>query len=166
MVKGTISLLSNVSGGTISALSGVAGAAGRGVARLSGGDTAFSKRREDLMKRPKSTLAAFFRPIQDIENGLYGGFIGLIKVPYNSAKRKGIYGLTTGIPLGLMGVVAKPVLGVLDAVSHVTESLGDAVNNLAKETQAPLRRRRLSNLFGYCVAAMFVYFFSASHLMF
>lgn len=148
VVKGTMSLVSNVSGGTIITLSTFTRAAGRVVARMSGGDSAFIKRREELMKRPKSVLAAVTRPIKDVENGIYGGLIGLIKVPYNGAKRNGVYGFVSGIPMGLLGVVAKPVVGVLDAVSHVTESMGDAVSVLAKESQAPLRRRRLSNLFG------------------
>jgi vacuolar protein sorting-associated protein 13A/C len=149
VVKGTMSLVSNVSGGTIGTLSTFTKAAGRAVARLSGGDSAFSKRREELMRHPKSVAAAVTRPIRDIENGIYGGLIGLIKVPYNGARRSGVYGFVTGEPVGVVGVVAKPVVGLLDAVSHITESLGDAVNVLTKETHAPLRRRRLSNLFGY-----------------
>jgi hypothetical protein len=121
---------------------------GRAVARLGTGDSAFLKRREELMKHPKSITAAFTRPFRDIENGLYGGIIGLVKVPYNSAKRDGAYGLVTGIPMGIVGLAAKPIVGVLDAVSHTTESMGDAVKVLTKETQVPLRRRRLSNIFG------------------
>lgn len=155
VMKGTMSLVTNVSGGTIITLSTFTRAAGRVVARMSGGDSAFIKRREDLMKRPKSAFDAVTRPIKDIENGIYGGLIGLIKVPYNGAKRNGVYGFAAGVPMGLLGVVAKPVVGVLDAVSHVTESMGDAVNTLVKETQAPLRRRRLSNLFG-CVHSFFI----------
>lgn len=150
VVKGTLSLVSNVSEGTIGTLSTITRAAGRGVARLSGGDSSFLKRREELMKRPKSLLGALTRPLRDIENGLFGGLIGIVKVPYNGAKRSGMYGFAAGVPIALVGLVAKPIVGVLDAVSHMTESLGDGVQVLAKETQPPLRRRRLSNLFG-CV---------------
>ena len=55
----------------------------------------------------------------DIGNGIYCGSVGLIRVPYNHIKKQGWRdGLVHGIPMALFGVLAKPIVGALDAATH------------------------------------------------
>lgn len=75
--------------------------------------------------------------------------VGLVKVPYNEMRKYGSSGAVSGISKGVAGLATKPIVGVLDAVTHT----GDAVREVFKTTNKskklqPLYRVRLSALFG------------------
>lgn len=73
------------------------------------------------------------RPMQDIVFGFGFGVTGVITEPYRGAKKDGVVGFAKGASIGLIGVFVKPVVGLADAFSHVTES----VHDIAKSVVSP-----------------------------
>jgi len=74
--------------------------------------------------RPKGVkrfLSPFTRPVQDIVAGVLFGAKGLFIEPYKGLK--GNIGLGKGIGIGVVGLVAKPLVGIFDAFAHVFESV-------------------------------------------
>lgn len=147
VVKGTVSLLVNTSDGFIGTATTMTRSFGKGIAALSM-DKAFLRNREALQRHPNGIVATITRPAKDIANGFYCGVIGIVRVPYHSVKTHGCAGLLPGIAKGLAGVPAKPVVGVLDALTHSGDALRDLVKELAREPGEPAFRRSLCNLFG------------------
>ena len=119
VVKGTLSLVSNTAEGVLGTGTTITRSFGRGAAKLSM-DQTFIMEREKL-HRPVQTLTEYgMRPFQDITNGVYCGVTGLVTVPYQSwrMKNKTVYGLTSSVAKGVAGVALKPLVGVLDAMTH------------------------------------------------
>jgi hypothetical protein len=63
-----------------------------------------------------------------VGNGLYCGVVGLVRVPILGAQRNGAIGFASGVVKGAAGLISKPVVGVLDAVTHC----GDNVTGVMK----------------------------------
>lgn len=120
---------------------------GRGVAILAM-DDAFLQNREKLNKHPKDALGFVLRPVQDIGNGIYCGVVGIVRVPYVETKRHGLVGFVSGLGKGLAGVATKPIVGILDSVTHVVEGCRYAVKSIRTNIRTPAERRRYCSVFG------------------
>lgn len=148
VVKGAISIVSNTTDGFIGTGTTITRSVGRSVAQLTM-DPAFIRSRETLQRAPIGVMEAFKRPFKDVGNGFYYGVVGLVKVPYNNTKRFGATGLVSGVAQGLAGLGTKPVVGVLDAITHTGDAFRAVVKASTRDTRnKPLYRLRLSNLFG------------------
>jgi hypothetical protein len=55
--------------------------------------------------------------------GLFKGVTGIVMDPLKGAKRDGVTGFAKGVGTGILGVVAKPVAGVIDLASDTLEGL-------------------------------------------
>ena len=91
----------------------------------------------------------FTRPIIDLIRGVVLGTTGLVVTPIKRARKDGLPGLARGVGVGAVGVLAKPVVGILDAISHFSGSIHDvakSVNVLDKRYQ-PASRLRLPYAF-------------------
>jgi len=78
--------------------------------------------------RPKGcdlAMSAFAKPMQDIFAGLAFATSGLIVEPIRGAQQQGIVGFTRGFGIGAIGLVSKPIVGVFDALAHLTETIQD-----------------------------------------
>lgn len=90
------------------------------------------------------------RPLGDIFLGVAMGASGLIISPYKGLKNGGGVGFLRGIAIGTAGVVAKPLVGVLDAFTHFSATAYDvakSVNVLERRFQ-PALKLRLPYTFG------------------
>eukprot|EP00605_Chrysophyceae_sp_TOSAG23-4_P000166 GSChrysophyteH1.ASY1.ANO1.190.1 assembled CDS len=148
VMKGTLSLLGNTAEGVISTGINVTRSFGRGVSKLSM-DQTFTVSREHLNRPPRSLGAASVRPFNDIVNGIYCGIAGVFKVPYTAWRRVGtLSSVGSAFAQGVAGLGAKPVVGVLDAITHSGEALRDTVRVITREQMNPVHRVRFSNQFG------------------
>jgi len=158
-VRGSLSLVSNSASGVLGLASKLSGSAGNLAAILSMDEKFQRKHKEDLIgyahtRRTfgsRNILYMTSRPIKDILKGVTLAATGVITEPYRGAKKRGLIGFTKGVGIGTIGVVAKPLVGVLDAFSHATDSIqhiAKSVNLLDKKTIL-LQKRRLSYVFGY-----------------
>lgn len=99
------------------------------------------------------------RTITDVGDGLlegagaFGtsilrGFRGLVEKPMQGAKQSGVEGAMKGIAKGLVGVVANPVSGALDALSATAEGFDASLSSKARESMINMQRRRLPRVVG------------------
>ena len=146
-VKGGVSLLSNTADGVIATATTMTRSVGKGLAALTMDDI-FLRNREKLNKNPELLLDLVSRPFKDIGNGVYCGVVGIFRVPYNGAVKNGPIGFVTGIAGGVAGIAAKPVVGILDAVTHTGEGCRHLIKSINRKMGAPTKRRRYSNVFG------------------
>ena len=162
VAQGTLSLVSHSTSGFFGALAKFSAVAGQIVATLSL-DKDFrdwhrdkvvveitNLNREWKRRGVQSVGQMLTRPIVDIFLGITDGISGVIISPVKGYQRNGKVGLTKGIALGGIGLVAKPSVGVLDALAHFTASIHDiakSVNILDRRLQ-PALRLRLPYTFG------------------
>jgi hypothetical protein len=95
-------------------------------------------------------LSSVARPLQDVVAGLMFAVSGVFVEPYKGAQLKGFAGLSKGIGIGTIGLVAKPLVGVFDAFAHVSESIHDVARsaNILDKKSTCIRRMRLPYVFG------------------
>jgi hypothetical protein len=90
------------------------------------------------------------RPVHDIVFGVLSASTGLLTEPYRGARKNGIVGFTRGVGVGVLGLVVKPVVGLFDAISHLTGSMDDIARsvNLLDVKFKPIERYRHPYYFG------------------
>lgn len=148
----TLSLVRNF--GVIGGASKVLGILSAGVAKLAGDRRASGALGQEDAP-PQQTPQ---RSITDVGDGLlegagaFGssllrGFKGLVEKPMQGAKQSGVEGAFRGMAKGLVGVVATPVSGALDALSATAEGF-DASFGKSKEELLVVERRRLPRVIG------------------
>jgi hypothetical protein len=145
VVKGTSSLVSNTTSGFLGIAGRISSSVGQGVLFTLSKDNRFMQSRERLAKERGDI---YTRPVRDFFHGIFHGVTGIIVDPYYGARRGGCRGCVLGLGQGVIGVVAKPVVGVLDAVAHTSEGFRDLalVISLDKRLR-PLNRRRYPHTF-------------------
>lgn len=94
--------------------------------------------------------SAIARPVQDIVVGVYFATSGIIVEPYIGARNEGFNGLARGLLIGGLGIVTKPIVGILDAFAHVSGSINDAARsiNFFDKKIKTLSKRRYPYTFG------------------
>jgi hypothetical protein len=162
VAQGTLSFVSHGTSGFFGTLAKVAAAAGQGVAVLSL-DHDFRDWHHNTVvvettnlnrvwKRRglKSVRQMLTQPLVDILGGIAYGIFGAILSPYKGYKRHGKHGIARGVVVGTAGLIARPVVGIIDSFAHFTASIHDiakSVNILDKRLQ-PALRLRLPHTFG------------------
>lgn len=147
VMKGAVSLASNTADGIIGTTTVMTRSVGRGIAYFAQDDT-FLANRERLNQFPDSACGVIARPFRDIGNGIFCGIVGVVRLPYHDLKKFGPSGLLTGLGKGIAGLGAKPVIGVLDAVTHTGEGIRAAVKSIRKSKNVAIQRIRFPTLFG------------------
>ena len=94
--------------------------------------------------------SAIARPVQDIVVGIYFATSGIIVEPYIGARTEGFNGLARGLLVGGLGIVTKPIVGILDAFAHVSGSINDAARsiNFFDKKMKTVSKRRYPYTFG------------------
>ena len=77
------------------------------------------------------------------------GTTGLVLSPIKEVRKDGLSGLARGVAIGAIGVLTKPTVGLLDALSHFTGSIHDVAKsvNVLDKRYEPARRLRLPYTF-------------------
>jgi hypothetical protein len=162
VAQGALSLLSHSASGFFGFATKVSAAAGQAVATLSFDREFRSWHRDKVVteatnlnrewkKRGVQSIGAMVtRPFGDILLGVTTGVSGIVISPYKGYQRGGKIGFLKGVAIGTVGVVAKPTVGLLDALAHFSASVHDiakSVNVLDKRYQ-PALKLRLPYTFG------------------
>ena len=161
VLKGTLSLVSNSASGIFGFLSNVGATVGHTATmltldehfqRLHSEQKAAQQRHYDRWKKKGfgHVTLMISRPVHDIVFGVISASTGLVTEPYRGAKNDGIIGFTKGTAIGVIGVVVKPIVGLSDAFSHLTESVHDIAKsvNFMDAQFKPVEKFRLPYVFG------------------
>ena len=147
VVKGAVSLASNTADGIIGTTTVMTRSVGKGISYFAR-DELFLANREKLQRQPENMSEIVLRPFQDVGNGLYCGVIGIVRLPYQDVKKFGFPGLFTGLGKGIAGLGAKPIIGVLDAVTHTGDGLRYFMKSLNPRQTNLFNRQRYPSIFG------------------
>lgn len=89
-------------------------------------DQRYNEKRVKIQKRHKNK---FFQGIYSLGYGLKDGLRGIVTQPVQHFKSQGPRGLLEGTIKGIMGVVFKPITGVVDLGSGIAYSFKDLLKN-------------------------------------
>lgn len=148
VVKGAVSLVTSTTDGMIGTATKMTRGVGKFMTSLSA-DVSFKVQRQKLQKLPQSFAGAVNRPVKDMYYGVVFGITGLVREPLNSLKKYGtMQSLVVGMGRGALGLVGKPIVGVLDASTHVGDSIRETVRKAALKYETQNRRRKCKNPVG------------------
>ena len=142
--KGGLSLVRKTVSGLTGTFSKITGSLGKGLSAATF-DPAFQqqRRRSQARNKPKHAVGGVTTGTTQLLSGLTSGITGLVEKPMEGAKEAGIGGFFRGVGVGLMGVVTKPIVGVIDLTTSLTEgikSTADEADESAELAQIRLPR--------------------------
>ncbi|CAI6006663.1 unnamed protein product, partial [Closterium sp. NIES-64] len=144
-VKGTVSLMKHSSYGVLHSISSLAGGIGSGFAKLTFDDSYIQR----FSQRPEGTSQQVLRGAQDVGLGFVGAVTGLVLQPLEGARREGAVGAVKGVGKGVVGLVTKPLSGLLGFASTLTESAGTGIRAIGGDvSRRTVPRIRLPSTFG------------------
>ncbi|CDW52391.1 Vacuolar protein sorting associated protein 13A [Trichuris trichiura] len=128
LVVGVRSLFGHALGGTAGAVSRITGTLGKGIAALTM-DADYQKRRQEMMnKRPADLTSGIARGGTGAIMGVVDGVTGVFVKPIEGAREEGAIGFAKGLGKGLIGMVTRPVSGVVDFASSSLEAVKKYTN--------------------------------------
>lgn len=160
--KGTVSFLSHSASGIFGLTARLLSQAGQGMALMSF-DSEYRQWHRDRVVNEATNLERawkrrgmptaeeiFLRPVADIVLGFTLGVSGVVMSPYRGARKSGVKGLVVGTGKGVAGLVTKPIVGVLDAMTHGSQSFHDIAKtaNFLERRYQPVLKLRLPHVFG------------------
>lgn len=130
-------LVMNVTHGISNSAAKVTDALGDGLGRVLIMDEAHEETRQRIRKVTGS--GHLVAGIKGFGFGLIDGATGLFRHVYEGATQDGVQGALSGVGRGLVGIVAKPVVGVLDLAGEAARAVRDSSRGASRA--APGRRR-------------------------
>ncbi|XP_071548119.1 LOW QUALITY PROTEIN: intermembrane lipid transfer protein VPS13A-like [Panulirus ornatus] len=127
IARGAQSLMGHVVGGTANSLSLISSALGNTVALLSF-DQEYRKKRERRLGMHTSFPRTFLRAGHTFVMGVVLGLSGVVVKPVAGAQQDGVEGFFRGLGRGIMGLITKPALGVIDSVAMACDGIRRAVD--------------------------------------
>ncbi|XP_063952525.1 intermembrane lipid transfer protein VPS13A-like isoform X3 [Lytechinus pictus] len=134
---GMRSLFGHAVGGAAGAVSRITGTLGKGLAALTMDEDYKKKRQQAINQRPATFQEGLARGGKGLVMGFYEGVSGVVKNPFEGAKKEGAKGFFKGVGKGLAGVVAKPTGGIIDFASGTFEGIRRVV-----ESEVEIRKLR------------------------
>eukprot|EP01012_Entosiphon_sulcatum_P033873 TRINITY_DN428_c0_g1_i2.p1 TRINITY_DN428_c0_g1~~TRINITY_DN428_c0_g1_i2.p1 ORF type:complete len:2501 (+),score=328.37 TRINITY_DN428_c0_g1_i2:171-7673(+) len=141
--KGTLSLAKNSVYGISNAISGITSSAGKGLANLSGDDEYIRERRKMMRKKPKHLGEGLLEGAEALGRGLYGGITGVVMRPMEGAREGGALGFMKGAGKGVVGLVVKPVTGLVDLAAKATQGLRNTTTMFDQSNRLRVRPPRV-----------------------
>ncbi|XP_030829188.1 vacuolar protein sorting-associated protein 13C isoform X3 [Strongylocentrotus purpuratus] len=126
---GMRSLFGHAVGGAAGAVSRITGTLGKGLAALTMDEDYKRKRQQAINQRPATFQEGLARGGKGLVMGFYEGVSGVVKNPFEGAKKEGAKGFFKGVGKGLAGVVAKPTGGIIDFASGTFEGIRRVVES-------------------------------------
>lgn len=131
-------LVMNVTHGLSNSAAKVTDALGDGLGRVLIMDEAHEEARQRI-RRAGGGGSHLVAGIKGLGFGLLDGATGLFRHVYEGASNDGVQGAFAGVGRGLVGMVAKPVVGVLDFAGETARAVRDSSRGSTRQT--PVRKR-------------------------
>jgi vacuolar protein sorting-associated protein 13A/C len=138
VAKGASSLVRKTVFGLSDTFSKVAGSIGKGVAVMTLDAKYQETRRRDSRNRPEHVVDGVASGAVSLFKGVTSGVSGIIEQPFKGAQESGVGGFFAGLGKGLVGAVTKPVVGIVDMATNITDGIKGSTNN-----DKVLQRQRL-----------------------
>ncbi|TIB10448.1 hypothetical protein E3P92_03204 [Wallemia ichthyophaga] len=124
IARGATSFVKKTVFGVTDSMSKVTGSIGKGLSAITL-DQEYQSRRRMAQRRnkPKHALYGVAAGANAFAVSIASGFEGLALKPIEGAQRSGTGGFFKGVGRGIVGAVTKPVIGVFDLASNVSEGI-------------------------------------------
>lgn len=124
LARGTASFVKKTVFGFSDSFSKITDSLGKGLAEVTMDRSFIDRRRLSKSRnRPKHALYGVANGANSLGSSMASGFAGVLTQPIEGAERDGVGGFFSGLGKGLVGVVAKPMVGAFDLVSNVAEGI-------------------------------------------
>lgn len=143
LVRGGGSLVRHGVYGVSDTLGALAGALNRGLARATLDDSALETAARAARQRPRNVFEGILLGGKEAAEGIAGGVSGLVTQPIEGAVEDGLSGALTGIGKGVLGLFARPAMGLAGAASRVMQGVRNtAASGDSEATLEHIRPRR------------------------
>jgi vacuolar protein sorting-associated protein 13A/C len=142
--RGGSSLGKNTVFGVFNSVSSITGSLSQGLATLSSDQSYLRARSEQQYSdRPQGALEGFMSGVSNVGDGFLSGVAGIFEAPAKGAHKAGMRGFVKGLGQGVAGLVLKPMTGLFDGVSKLSEGIkNSAASDLGLFVQ-PVRPARM-----------------------
>ncbi|GAB5369232.1 hypothetical protein AAMO2058_001387800 [Amorphochlora amoebiformis] len=144
LAKGSSALIESAITSAFGAAGMVTGSLSKGLAVLSMDDEFIKQNKQSNKTKPKHLGEGLLAGAKSVGMGVFGGVSGIFVDPIKGAKKDGVEGFFKGVGKGLLGVVAKPTAGVVNATSQALKSVGNTatfvLGRLGKQKKARFPR--------------------------
>jgi len=124
IARGAGSFVKKTVFGVSDSVSKVTGSIGKGLSAVTLDQEFQTKRQTQLRRnRPRHALYGVSAGASSLVSSVASGFEGLARKPFEGAEAEGAAGFFKGFGKGIVGVVTKPVVGLFDFASNVTEGI-------------------------------------------
>mmetsp|Transcript_28861 Transcript_28861/g.26176 ORF Transcript_28861/g.26176 Transcript_28861/m.26176 type:complete len:274 (+) Transcript_28861:4021-4842(+) len=144
IIAGAGSFVGKTVGATFNSLHSITDSFANGLSSLTGDKEYMEKREKANRKENKNVLTGSVKAVESIGKGIFNGLTGVIEKPIEGGMQGGFKGFMKGIYKGTKGLVIKPVTGVLDGVSKITEGVS---NTFVSDIQKKVLRSRVPRVF-------------------
>ena len=140
--RGGISLVKKTVSGLSGTLSKFTGSLARGLSAVTMDKSWQQRRRVDRAKnKPRHALSGVSTGVRQLYTGFKSGLTGVVDKPWEGAREGGVGGFFKGVGVGLVGAITKPVVGIIDMTTSLTEGIkGSAEDNQHTVTQVRFPR--------------------------
>ncbi|KAL4233287.1 Vacuolar protein sorting-associated protein 13D [Mactra antiquata] len=104
-------------------------------------DSKHNMKRQQIRSSATSSSSQFMSGLRGLGHGIYGGVKSIVK-PFEGAVHGGIEGFGVGLYQGVTGIVTKPVAGVLDFASGMSNAVRDASRRSCHMQPEHIRKSR------------------------
>nr|CAG8504476.1 8535_t:CDS:10 [Entrophospora candida]CAG8514013.1 6898_t:CDS:10 [Entrophospora candida] len=143
IARGATSFFKKTVYGFSDSVSKITGSIGKGLSAATL-DKSYQDRRRisQFRNRPKHALYGVTQGTSSLVSSIKSGFEGLARKPKEGVEKEGAQGFIKGVGKGLVGFVTKPVVGVFDLASNVTEGIRNTTTVFDENDLSPVRLPR------------------------
>jgi len=103
-------------------------------------DYILEKKNTKYNNRPKNSGDGVLNGVKSFAKSIYSGIKGTVVLPYQGFQEDGVTGFIKGGGKGIIGLVLKPISGLIDVVSIGTEGIRNHVSTYYKKDRLRLKR--------------------------
>jgi len=144
IIAGAGSFAAKTVGATFNSLHNIADSLANGLSSLTGDEDFISKREQANTKANSNALTGSLQAVKSIGKGFLGGITGIFEKPIEGGVKDGVEGFMKGMFVGAKGLVIKPVTGVLDGVSKLTQGVS---NTFDEDSTLKIIKGRMPRIF-------------------
>ncbi|KAI8929325.1 hypothetical protein BC831DRAFT_410850 [Entophlyctis helioformis] len=144
VARGASSLVKKTVFGVTDTLSKFTGSIGKGLSVITMDDKFQEKRRLANRNRPRHVVYGMTSGAASLIRSFTSGVTGVVSQPIKGAQESGVGGFFMGLGKGIVGAVTKPMIGVVDLATSVSEG----IKNTTTVFDSDLDRQRLPRFIG------------------
>lgn len=135
VAKGVGSFVKNSLYGLANTASSITGSLGNAIAALSADPKYLEKRVGRRVRQPEHAGMGLVKGGVALGRGIFDGVTGVVTSPFEGAKHDGASGFVKGVGQGIVGLLVKPIAGVLDAANSVTDGIKNTTTLFDKQVK-------------------------------